>query len=410
MDRGGRNAGAPALTMRQPKRLLSISTLYPCAARPRFGTFVSSSIEALAARPEWEVTAINPIGLSPVLAGEYRALAEAAVDGEENGVMVHRPRFTLIPKIGGRFNPGMIARAVIPLARKLHEAQPFDIVDAQFFYPDGPAAAAVARALDLPLAIKARGADIHFWGAKSFGRAKMLDAARQSARLLAVSGALADDMAAMGMQREKIAVHYTGLDRDRFRPLQNEGLRRLLAERLSLPLGEKEPILSTIGALIPRKGQDLVLRALVDLPDARLLLVGKGPDEAKLRALADELGLAQRVHFLGLLDHDLLPLVLSASNAMVLPSSSEGLANAWVEALACGTPIVIADVGGARELVRGPAAGLIVAREPASIAEGVRILLQNPTEHADTAQAVAQFGWAEHAEALDRIYSEILER
>ena len=60
--------------------------------------------------------------------------------------------------------------------------------------------------------------------------------------------------------------------------------------------------------------------------------------------------------------------------------------------------------------MRGPAAGLIVAREPASIAEGVRILLQNPTEHADTAQAVAQFGWAEHAEALDRIYSEILER
>lgn len=408
MDRGGGNSGAPALTMSTPKRLLSIATLYPNCARPRFGTFVSYSLEALAARPDWDVTAINPIGLPPVIAGEYGALADAAVDGEENGVAVHRPRFTLIPKVGGRLNPRMIARAVLPLARQLHETQPFDMVDAQFFYPDGPAAAAIARALDLPLAIKARGADIHYWGAKSFGRAKMLNAARQSARLLAVSGALAEDMAALGMEREKIAVHYTGLDRDRFRPLQNEGLRRLLSERLSLPLGEKEPILSTIGALIPRKGQELVLRALVDLPDARLLLVGKGPDEARLRAFADELGVAQRVHFLGLLDHDLLPLVLSASNAMVLPSSSEGLANAWVEALACGTPIIIADVGGARELVRGPAAGMIVAREPAAIAQGVRILLENPPEHADTARVVDGFGWAEHAEALDAIYSEVI--
>tara|TARA_B100000678_G_scaffold19275_1_gene14909 strand:- start:411 stop:1601 length:1191 start_codon:yes stop_codon:yes gene_type:complete len=394
--------------MRQPKRLLSLSTLYPNAARPRFGTFVSYSLEALAARPDWEVTAINPIGLPPIRMGEYRALEQAAVDGRCDGLTVLRPIFTLLPKVGGRLNPAMIERAVLPLARELHARQPFDMVDAQFFYPDGPAAAGIARALGLPLAIKARGADIHFWGAKSFGRAKMLAAARQSARLLAVSGALADDMAALGMERDRIAVHYTGLDRDRFRPLQNEGLRRLLSERLSLPLGEKEPILSTIGALIPRKGQELVLRALVALPEVRLLIVGKGPDEAKLRALADELGVAQRVHFLGLLDHDLLPLVLSASNAMVLPSSSEGLANAWVEALACGTPIVIADVGGARELVRGQAAGLIVVREPASIAEGVQVLLDNPPDPADTAQVVDGFGWAEHAEALDRIYSEVL--
>ena len=183
----------------------------------------------------------------------------------------------------------------------------------------------------------------------------------------------------------------------------------MLGEKLGLPLGEKEPILVSVGALIPRKGQALVLRALADLEDARLLLVGKGPDEAKLRALADELGVGERVHFLGLLDHDLLPLVLSASDAMVLPSASEGLANAWVEALACGTPIVIADVGGARELVRGPAAGLIVARNPASIADGVRVILANPRRPRETAQVVSQFGWAEHAAALDAIYSAILE-
>ncbi len=393
---------------RPTKRLLSLSTLYPNAAYPRFGTFVASSLEALAERPDWHVTVLNPIGLPPVIAGRYRALASATVGSQSDSLAVHRPRFTLIPKIGARMNPWLIARAVLPLARKLHAQQPFDIVDAQFFYPDGPAAAAIAQDLRLPLAIKARGSDIHFWGERGFARTKMVTSARQAARLLAVSGALAEDMAALGMEREKIAVHYTGLDRDRFRPLQNEGLRRMLSERLSIPLSEHEPILCTVGALIPRKGQDLVIRALPDLPEARLLLVGQGPYEAHLRALAEELGVAQRVHFLGVLDHDLMPLVLSASQAMVLPSESEGLANAWVEALACGTPIVISDVGGARELVRGPEAGALVARDPAAIAQGVRLVLDHPPQPADTAKMVDGFGWAEHAEALDRIYSEIV--
>lgn len=398
------------MTMSRPKRLLSLSTLYPSAARPRFGTFVSQSMEALAARPDWEVMVINPIGLPPVLVGEYRAIAKAAVDGTSEGIEVHRPTFTLIPRVGGRLNPGMIARAVLPLARKLHAAQPFDMVDAQFFYPDGPAAAAIAQELGLPLAIKARGADIHYWGAKGFARRKIVDAAHRADRLLAVSEALADDMAELGMDRPGIAVHYTGLDRDRFRPLQNEGLRRMLGEKLGLSLGETQPILTTVGALIPRKGQELVLRALPTLPDARLLLVGTGPDETKLAALAQGLGVADRVHFLGSVDHDLLPLILSASNAMVLPSASEGLANAWVEALACGTPIVIADVGGARELVRGPAAGLIVARDPDAIADAVRMLLDQPPSPAETASTVSGFGWAEHAEALDRIYSVVIGR
>jgi teichuronic acid biosynthesis glycosyltransferase TuaC len=142
------------------KRLLSIATLYPNGHTPRFGTFVARQLEALAARGDWEVTVINPVGTPPFAPGRYAPLAAAAVSGVEHGVTIHRPRFTLIPAVGGPFNPAMIVRAVLPLARRLHAAQPFDLVDAQFFYPDGPAAAAVARDLALPLAIKARGADI----------------------------------------------------------------------------------------------------------------------------------------------------------------------------------------------------------------------------------------------------------
>ena len=389
------------------RRVLSLATLYPNAAAPRFGTFVARSLEALAARGDWEVTVVNPIGIPPLALGRYRPLRGALVSGVEHGVQVHRPRFALIPGAGTR-NPAAIAKAVLPLARRLHARAPFDLVDAQFFYPDGPAAARIAEALGLPLSIKARGADIHYWGAKGAAKQQILATGAQAAGLLAVSEALADDMAALGLPRGKIALHRTGLDRDRFTPRQYDGLRAVLGAQLGLPLKNGEVLLASVGALIPRKGQEFAIRALALLHGARLLLVGRGEDEAKLRALAQELGLAEKVHFLGSLDHAVLPLVLSAADAMVLPSSSEGLANAWVEALACGTPLVICDVGGARELLKDPSAGRLVPRDPAAIAAAVEDILADPPSPVQVAENVADFSWAANAAALADYYERLI--
>jgi teichuronic acid biosynthesis glycosyltransferase TuaC len=392
-----------------PRRVLSLATLYPNAARPRFGTFVARSMEALAARGDWQVTLVNPILVPPVALGRYRALRRAAVGGRERGVEVHRPIVRTIPRLGARFNPRLIARAVLPLARRLHAEAPFDLVDAQFFYPDGPAAAAVAADLRLPLSVKARGADIHYWGARGDTRPPILAAGHQAAGLLAVCGALADDMAALGLPRERIALHYTGLDRDRFRPLQHPQLRRRLARELAIELPDGAPVLATVGALIARKGQALAIDALAGLPgDTVLLLVGRGEEERALRARAAQSGAAERVHFLGSLDHDLLPLVLSAADAMVLPSASEGLANAWVEALACGTPLVIADAGGAREVLTAPEAGRIVARHPGAIAAGVRALLADPPRREAVAAMAARFSWHANGAALAEYYERLL--
>ena len=390
------------------KRLLSIATLYPNAHQPRFGPFVARQLEALAARGDWDVTVVNPIGVPPLALGRYKPLAEAAVTGVEHGVTVHRPRFTLVPRLGGPVNPAMIARAVLPLARRLHALAAFDLVDAQFFYPDGPAAAKVAGALGLPLSIKARGADISYWGERPYALRRMRAAADQAAGLLAVSEALAADMVARGLPGEKIVVHYTGLDRALFRPLDRAASRAMLAARFGLPA--EGPLLATVGALIPRKGQQLAIRALARIPGARLALVGTGPDQATLELLARDSGMADRVHFLGSLDHALLPAVLSAADAMVLPSASEGLANAWVEALACGCPLVISDAGGARELVTGPTAGRIVARDADAIAGAVRELLAAPPPRDAVAACAARFSWEANAAAMAEYYEGLLAR
>ncbi|WP_086740271.1 glycosyltransferase [Erythrobacter colymbi] len=390
------------------KHVLALSTLYPNPVNPRFGTFVARSLEALAKRGDWRVTLVNPIGLPPLALGRYRPLADLPAVSVEGGITIHRPRFTLIPRIGARRNAAAIAAAVLPLAKRIHAETPVDVIDAQFFFPDGPAAAQIAGALGLPLSIKARGSDITLWGKEGFARRQMLDAAAAATGLLAVSEDLAGQMAALGMDRGKITLHYTGLDRDRFRPFDHPQLRRQLSEELGFALPDKAPLLACVGALIERKGQAIAIAALKSIPETRLILIGKGEDEARLRALAASEGLAERVYFAGSIDHDLLPLILSAADAMVLPTVSEGLANAWVEALACGTPVVTSDVGGARELINSDTAGRLVPRTPEAVAAAVNDILAAPPPREAVAALTESFSWDANAAALAAHYERLV--
>ncbi len=389
-------------------RLLSLSTLYPAPPRPGFGRFVKNQMETLARRGDWHVTVINPIGLPPLLPlARYAPLRAIPAVEPGDPITVWHPRFAIVPGLSGRFNPALIARAVLPLVRRLHAETPFDLVDAQFFYPDGPAAARIARALGLPLAIKARGSDIALWGTVPAARAQILAAAQQARVLLSVSAALARDMTAIGLPGDKISVHYTGLDRERFRPRPRDQARKALAERLpALDLPDGARLVACVGALIPIKGQALAIAAMAQLPeDVVLVLVGAGPEEAALRQQAAAAGLEARVRFAGNLGHDDLPLLLAAAEAMTLISEREGIANAWIEALACGAALVIPDVGGAREVIDRPAGGRLVARDAGAIAQGLREVLDARVPQHEVAALADRFSWDANAAQLAEIYT-----
>lgn len=395
------------------RRLLSISTLYPAPPRPGFGRFVARQMETLAARGDWDVIVINPVGLPPFpfqASGRYKALAAIPPLEMAGGIAVHHVPFPLIPRLSSRLNPWTIARCVLPLARRLHAEAPFDLVDAQFFFPDGPAAARIATALGLPYAIKARGSDIYMWGERPAILAQMRAAARNASALLAVSGALAADMAALGIASPAgTTVHYTGLDHARFKPMARDEARARIAVSLpGLPLQAGERLVISVGALLKLKGQALAIEALASLPgDVQLALAGTGPDEADMRASAAAHGVSGRVHFLGSVSHDILPVLLSAADVMVLPSEHEGLANAWIEALACGTPLVIPPIGGAREVIDRPAAGRLAERKPAAIAAAIAELLAAPSAQADVAACASRFSWDANAQALAEIYEKL---
>lgn len=118
-----------------------------------------------------------------------------------------------------------------------------------------------------------------------------------------------------------------------------------------------------VGQLVPRKGVDVLLRALAETRAGswRLNVVGTGPGEEEYRALAGELGIAKRVHWRGMLPNAEVRHLMQAADMLVLPSRHDGWGAVANEALACGTPVVVSDRCGASDLVRDENAGRVVA-------------------------------------------------
>ncbi|HEX6375720.1 MAG TPA: glycosyltransferase [Allosphingosinicella sp.] len=372
-------------------RVLTLSTLYPDAGRPAFGVFVERQTLALAARPGVEVEVVAPVGLPlwPLaLHPHYRARARLPAKERRYGLAVHRPRFRTWPKLAEARSARSLAAAALPLARALR----CDVIDAEFFWPDGVAAMHLAEALRLPFSVKARGSDVHFWAARPAVAAQMLEAARAAAGLLAVSAALKRDMAAMGMKEDRIRVHHTGIDLERFHPLDRAAAKRRL--------GVEGPLIVAPGNLVPLKGHRLAVEALTKVPGATLLIAGAGPERAALEALIGARGLGGRARLLGAVPPAAMPELLAAADLMVLPSEREGLANVWIEALACGTPILIADVGGAREVLDRPEAGRLVARDAGAIGAAAREMLAAPADPARVRATAERFSWKRNAAEL----------
>jgi teichuronic acid biosynthesis glycosyltransferase TuaC len=372
-------------------RVMTLSTLYPDAARPSFGIFVERQTLALAARPDLEVAVVAGAGLPPwplALHPHYRARRILPAMERRQSLAVHRPRFRIWPWLAPAGAARSLAEAALPVARRLG----CDVIDAEFFWPDGVAAMHLAEALGLPFSVKARGSDIHYWGCRPAIAAQMLEAARRAGGLLAVSAALKRDMAATGMPEERIRVHHTGVDLERFRPIDRDAAKR--------GLGVDGPLIVAPGNLVPLKGHRLAVEALARLPGTTLLIAGEGPERPALEALIAARGLGDRARLLGSVPPEAMPGLLGAADLMLLPSEREGLANVWVEALACGTPILIADVGGAREVLDRPEAGRLVAREPAAIAAAAREMLAAAPAPASLRRSAERFSWERNAAEL----------
>jgi phosphatidylinositol alpha-1,6-mannosyltransferase len=228
--------------------------------------------------------------------------------------------------------------------------------------------------------------------------------------IVASSEAAAADLGRVfGVPRERITIISNGVDTLRYRPLPPDPA--LLA---SLGLGGKR-VIATVARLVPRKGIDQVLRAVARLrnefPNLLHLVVGNGPDRERLEALANNLDIANHVRFIGQVAANNVPRYLALAEFMAMPhraeaeGEDEGTPLVFLEANACGKPVIAGRTGGGPDLVAHGVNGLCIdGADLDAVTDAIRRLLVDPAWAGELGEAGLERArtatWERHAAAF----------
>ncbi len=387
------------------------SSLFPSAVRPGAGLFIRERMFRVARRRPLVVVSPQPWfpgqALIRLLRPGYRPMAPALE--MQQGIRVHHPRFLSLPGVLRRLDGWAMAVASYWLLRRL-KAGGARLIDAHFAYPDGEAATRLGRWLDLPVTITLRGTEVPH-SRNPVLRRHLVRALKAATRVFSVSDSLRRLALELGVAPEKTEVVGNGVDTDVFHPVERAAART----RYGLPADAR--VLVSVGGLVERKGMHRVIACLPALvarhPDLHYLIVGgPGPEgdmRPELDALVAQLGLEGRVHFLGALPPAELKWPLSAADVFVLATRNEGWANVFLEAMACGLPVVTTDVGGNAEVVCRPELGTVV---PFGDAAALEQALDAALARTWNREAVLDYAranqWDRRVESLLRAYDVIL--
>jgi glycosyltransferase involved in cell wall biosynthesis len=384
-------------------RVLAITKIFPNAAEPLAAPFNRQQFAALREHCELTILATIPWFPGAGLLSKWSTAGKLAkVPRREtiHGMDVTHPRTLFVPKLAmatwGPLYAASIALSLAPYRNKV------DVVLGTWAYPDGFAAVVAARLLGVPSVVKLHGSDINLV-AKEPGPRKLTSwALPKAARIVAVSRALADEVVAMGVDRDRVAIVMNGVDGELFKPNDRAAARR------ELGLGD-EPIAVYVGNLKPEKGVLDLGKAWASVvrhvPNATLLVVGDGPLKGELEAMTKALG--ERVRLIARQPLEKVPAYMAAADLLVLPSHSEGTPNVVLEALASGRRVVATSVGGVPDLITSQTLGALVPpRDPDALADALVIALRESYDPQHVATLGARGGWAASAAALHDVLEE----
>ena len=389
-------------------KLLTFSSLFPNPVIPQHGVFVENRLRHLIASGEVESKVVAPVPWFPLSAsffGEYAKFSQVPSQNIRHDITIEHPRYLVIPKIGMTMTPDAMVRSALPVIQKIiDDGYDFDILDAHYFFPDGIAAVKIAKKLNKPVIITARGTDLNLIPNYPKPRAMIQWAANEADAMITVCQALKDTLVELGADENKVTALRNGVDLKTFTPPENR-------EELRNNLNISGKTILSVGHLIERKGHYLLIEAMSLMPETKLFIAGQGADLKQLQNLAAEKGVSDRVSFLGSVPYDKLKNYYGAVDMLVLASSREGWANVLLEAMACGTPVVATNIWGTPEVVASSEAGILVEeRTPKALADGVQRLYQQYPDRNKTRKYAEKFSWDDTTSGQLNIFNKILGR
>ena len=378
-------------------RVLAITKIFPNAVEPLSAPFNRQQFGALARRCDLTVLATVPWFPGAGLLGRWSTAGKLArVPRREriDGLDVRHPRTLFLPRLAHATWGPLYAASIAPVVAR-YRGQ-VDVVLGSWAYPDGFAAVLAARMVGVPCVVKLHGSDINLIARQPGPRRMLAWALPRATRVVAVSRALADEVVALGVPRQRVAIVMNGVDGALFHPRDREAART----ELGLPAG---PLALYVGNLKPEKGVIDLAQAWAEVrrtrPDATLVLVGGGPLRAELERLLAPHGASVRL--VGPQPLATIPTWMAAADVLVLPSHVGGTPNVVLEALASGRRVVATAVGGVPDLLTSDVLGALVPPgDPASLAAGIVGSLATPYAPAAVAALGARGGWDASAGAL----------
>lgn len=389
-------------------KILALSYLFPNPAHPEYGIFVHSRLKAVQERCSVKVIApLQSYPLRNLLRPELARATEVGEKASTDGVETWHPRFTVIPRYLKSLDAFSYYLAVRPLVDRIcREGYLFDVIDTHWTYPDILAAYLLARKYGRPFIVTVRGKEALYPGERG-GRKRILDwCLRQADAVVALSSELASLVIALGVDERRVRVVLNGVNPGNF-SLQDQGEAR---QRLGL-FGESKILLS-VGRLTEAKGHQHIIDALRLLGERQRLelhvIGGVNPESdysVKLKSQVAALGLDNVVFHAGV-PHDQLIHWYNAADLFCLASHGEGCPNVVLEALACGTPVVVSDVGSVRDIVAHPGDG-VIAKDCNSFHEALGQALSGKWDRRAIAERMKKRSWQDCARQVVELYQEV---
>ena len=310
------------------------------------------------------------------------SLKNALYEEHEGVKIFHVPMMVRMP--GRLFNDNYFdraAKALVDYIKGNKALKNADWIYGHFLTDHGYIAAKMKDALQMKLAVIARGDDVHAWPEEKPALVKHLHFVFEKADLLlANSGNLAKDTQKWmkpGRKRD-VAVAYNVIDHNKFHPAKTAEDKIAIINKFGLPAGKR--YLICIATPVALKGWMELLEAIKECGDHFnewvLLMVApprNNKDAIDLQKTGDELGITDKIIYIGEVVPEKLPELLRGVDAFILPSYNEGMSNALLEAMASGLPCIATAVGGHSEVIESPEEGILV--QPRSITELVNAIV-----------------------------------
>lgn len=398
------DSGAPSIVV--------LSSLFPRPTQPYAGIFIRERMLRVSERLPLVVIAPIPWFPFQSILRRWRPHFRPHVDyyAKDRGVEVHSPRFLSIPFFFKSMDGLSMALGSYRTCRRLKKEGRADLIDAHFVYPDGYAACCLGSWLRVPFTVTARGTESRL-ARSPILRSLMGRVVRAASHLFAVSSSLKEILLSLGAPESNVTVVGNGVDIEKFYPVNK------LAARAKLGLPADARVLISVGGLVERKGFHRVIECLPDLverfPKLVYVVVGSGGPEGdwgpRLRTQIKQLNLDRHVVFTGSVPAGEMKEPLSAADIFVLATRNEGWANVFLEAMACGLPVVTTDVGGNREVVRGSRVGVVVPfGDQKALENAIEESLVREWDRAEIIEYARRHDWDSRASVLIARFEEII--